>query len=570
MIESVFVQLGLVLIIALIVAAVMKMLKQPIIVGYIIAGILAGPLLFDITGHTEINSVFAELGIAFLLFIVGLHLNPDVIKRLGKVSFVTGLGQVVFTSIITFMIAYFGFNFDAVVSMYIAIAFTLSSTIIIMKLLSDKNDLETLYGRISTGLLIVQDIVAIFVLILISSIASGALEPEIFITTLMTGIILVVSLTVISKYILPGITEAFAKSSEMLILFALAWCFAVSILFDLFGFSVEIGSLLAGISLAGLPYAYEISSRIKPLRDFFIILFFIILGAQMEFSYLAEFIIPAIVFSLFVIIGNPLIFMALTGAMRFTKRNSFMAGVTTGQISEFSLIIIALGVTVGHLTEPVLAFVTMVGLITMFVSSYFIMHANAIYPAVSKYLKIFERKGKKLDYKKNKGNYDIILFGCDRMGYSLLKTLEKIDNKVLVVDYNPEIIMDLMKRGIPSRYGDIDDPELIGDLKLKKAKMIISTVPDFEANLSLLEKAKKKNKNIIIIMVAQKIDEALELYRQGADYVIMPHFLGAEHASHILKKFKIDKNMFTKKQAKHIKDLVTRKKIGHEHPTTFK
>ena len=570
MIENAFTQLGLVIVIAAVISGLMRILKQPLIIGYIIAGIIVGPLLFNITGETEITSTFAELGIAFLLFIVGLHLNPSVIKRLGKVSFVTGMGQVVFTSIVTFLIAYFGFGFDAVVSLYIGVAFTLSSTIIIMKLLSDKNDLETLYGRITTGLLIVQDIVAVFALIVISSMASGGLQPEIFITTMMTGIILVVSLSVISRYILPGITEAFAQTSELLILFALAWCFAVSILFELFGFSVEIGALLAGITLAGLPYAYEISSRIKPLRDFFVILFFIILGAQMDFAYLSEFMVPALVFSLFIIIGNPLIFMALTGAMRFTKRNSFMAGATTGQISEFSLIMIALGVAVGHLQAPILAFATMVGLITMFVSSYIILHTNSIYPKVSKYLNIFERRGKKLDYKKHKGVYDIVLFGCDRMGFSLLNTVRKINQKVLIIDNNPEVIMNLMKAEIASRYGDIDDPELIDELRLKKVKMIISTVPDFEANMNLLAKAKRRNKHIISIMIAQKIDEALELYRAGADYVIMPHFLGAEHASNIIKKFKIDKTKFTQKQAKHIKELVTRKKIGQEHPTIFK
>ncbi|MBR9682756.1 MAG: sodium:proton exchanger [Candidatus Aenigmarchaeota archaeon] len=570
MIDSIFTQLGLVIIIATIVAAALRILKQPLIIGYIITGILVGPLVFNITGETEITSVFAKLGIAFLLFIVGLHLDPDVIKKLGKVSIVTGLGQVVFTSLIGFLIAYVGFGFDAIVSLYIGLTLTMSSTIIIMKLLSDKNDLETLYGKIASGFLIVQDIVAIFILMLISSVASGGFAPEVFITTMMSGIILFVGLLIISKYLLPPIVEHIAKSTELLILFSLSWCLALSILFDTFGFSIEIGALLAGITLAGLPYAYEISSRIKPLRDFFIIMFFIILGSQMQFEYLSEFIVPALIFSLFVFVGNPLIFMVLMGSLGFTKRNSFMAGITTAQISEFSLIIIALGVSVGHLTKPILGFVTMIGIITILGSTYMIMYSNKIYKKLSKHLKIFERKGKKLDFNEHKGKYDIILFGCDRMGFSLLKTLGKLKHKTLVVDYNPDIIMNLMKHEIPSRYGDIDDPELISELKLKNVKMIISTIPAFEANINLLKAAKRRNKKIIMITNAKKIDEALELYREGADYVIMPHFLGAEHASHILKKFKVNKTKFTEKQAKHIKELVTRKKIGQEHPTIFK
>ncbi len=564
---EIFLELSIIIGITVLIAGIMRLLKQPLIIGYILTGIIVGPRLLNIISSTETISIFSHIGIALLLFIVGLSLSPKVTKEVGKVSSITGVGQVIFTSLIGFFICRL-LGFSPIASIYVAIALTFSSTIIIMKLLSDKDDIETLYGRIAIGFLIVQDIIAILILMIISSIPAGFDFTNLVFGTILKGFGLLVILFLVGIYILPKVTKIIAKSQEFLLLFSIGWCLALASLFYYLSFSMEIGALLAGITLSLSPYRYEISSKMTPLRDFFIVLFFILLGSQMGFADISLYIIPIIIFSAFILIGNPLIVMTLMGLLGYTKRNSFLAGLTVAQISEFSLILIALGVKVGHLSNEILSFVTAIGLITIAGSTYMIIYANKIYPYLSKYLGIFERKGKKVDehrYHKD-GIYDIILFGYNRIGYDLLESFKKIKKKFLIVDYNPETIMCLAKEGTDCRYGDASDSELLNELNLSKAKMVYSTIPDFETNLLLINKIRESNKKAIIIVVSHQIDEAIELYDKGASYVIMPHFLGGHHASTLIEKYGLNLSKFLKAKVAHIEHLRKRKEIGHEHP----
>ncbi|MBL7055148.1 cation:proton antiporter [Candidatus Woesearchaeota archaeon] len=564
---SIFIELSIVIIIAVIIAGMMRLLKQPLIIGYILTGIVVSPYFLNIVKSTEAISTFAQIGVALLLFMVGLNLNPRIIKDVGKVSLVTGVGQVIFTSVIGFFIGKL-LGFSTLVSIYVAIALTFSSTIIIMKLLSDKRDLESLYGRISIGFLIVQDLIVIVILMVISSIPAGINFTTLALETVLKGGGLLILLFIIGVYIFPKITRAIAKSQEFLLLFSIGWCFAIATLFYYLNFSIEAGALIAGITLSLSPYHYEISSRMKPLRDFFIVLFFILLGSQMVFTNISQYIIPIVIFSAFILIGNPLIVMILMGLLGYTKRNSFLAGLTVAQISEFSLILIALGVKLGHLTNEILSFVTVIGLITITGSSYMIIYANKIYPYISKYLKIFEKKGSKVDEHKyhEHNSHNIILFGYNRMGYDLLESFKKIKKKFLVVDYNPETIISLAKEGVDCRYGDASDSELLNELNLSKAKMIYSTIPDFDTNLLLINKIRESNKKSIIIVISHQIDEAIELYDKGATYVIMPHFLGGHHSSTLIEKHGLNINKFLKEKTAHIEHLRNRKNMGYEHP----
>ncbi len=564
---SIFVELSIIIIIAVVVTGIMRLLKQPLIIGYILTGIIVSPYFLNIVKSTDAIATFAQIGVALLLFMVGLNLNPRIIKDVGKVSLVTGVGQVIFTSVIGFFIGKL-LGFSTMVSMYVAIALTFSSTIIIMKLLSDKGDLETLYGRISIGFLIVQDLIVIVILMVISSIPAGINFTTLALKTVLKGVGLLILLFIISVYIFPKITKAIAKSQEFLLLFSIGWCFAIATLFYYLNFSIEAGALIAGITLSLSPYHYEISSRMKPLRDFFIILFFILLGSQMVFTNISQYIIPIIIFSAFILIGNPLIVMVLMGLLGYTKRNSFLAGLTVAQISEFSLILIALGVSVGHLTNEILSFVTIIGLITIAGSSYMLIYANKIYSYLSKYLGIFERKGKKVDehrYHKD-GIYDIILFGYNRIGYDILESFKKIKKKFLVIDFDPETIIKLAKEGVDCKYGDANDFELLNELNFSKTKMVVSTIHDLDTNLLLINKIRESNKKAIITVVSHQIDEAMKLYDEGATYVLMPHFLGGYHVSTMIEEYGLNINNFLKEKIAHIKHLRKRKEIGHEHP----
>ena len=561
---EVFVQISIIISIVFVVSLVMRLLRQPLIIGYIISGVIIGPFFLNIISVNETIQLFSDFGIAFLLFIVGLHLSPKVIKEVGKISFITGVGQVLFTSLFGYFIA-LAFGFSPLTSVYIAIALTFSSTIIITKLLSDRGDLDSLYGKISIGFLLVQDFIAILILIIVSSLSSGSNLVSSVGFTILKGVILTALIILISIFVLPKTQKFFARSQELLFVFAITWGLGLASLFYYAGLSLEVGALIAGVVLSVSPYSLEISSKLKPLRDFFLISFFLIIGSNMVLAGFSDIIIPALVFSLFILIGNPLIVMILMGLFGYTKRIGFMAGLTVAQISEFSLILIALGIKVGHLSPEILSFVTFIGLFTIAGSTYMIIYSNSIYSKLSKYLDIFERKGPKKE-SKIKTNYGAILFGYNRIGFGILMALKKLKMKYLVVDFNPDIVQDLKKIKIPCVYGDAYDIDFLDELSLNKVKIVISTIPDFETNVLLVEAVKKVNAKAIIIARAHQIKDALELYEKGANYVLTPHFLGGEYVSKMILDFNIGEEDYKKEKKKHLKMLEEMNKRGKKYP----
>ncbi len=559
-----FIQFGLMILVVLGVSIIMRLLKQPLIIGYILSGILVGPFFLNLIQSSETINVFSEMGIAFLLFIVGLHLSPKVLKHVGKISLITGMGQIIFTSLIGYLIGKL-LGFSIITSIYIAIALTFSSTIIIMKLLSDKDALEKLYGKISIGFLLVQDLVAILILIVVSSLASGAGASNILFSTIIRGVFLVAVLIPISYYILPRLSDFFAKSQELLFIFAISWGLGLSLLFLYAGFSIEVGALIAGVMLSISPYSFEISSKLKPLRDFFIISFFIILGSQMAFGDISHLIFPAVIFSLFILIGNPLIVIILMGALGYSKKTGFMAGLTVAQISEFSLILIALGVKIGHLTQEILSFVTMIGLLTIAGSTYLIIYSDAIFKKIRKSLTIFERKRVR-EKEIPKKNYHYILLGYNRIGFSVVKSFSKITRNFLIVDYNPEVVKELQKRGFDAIYGDVDDSEFLEGLRMDKASLIVSTIPEKETNQLILDILGRKKGGPIVLLTGRQIEDAIELYGAGADYVILPHFLGGEYTAKLIREAKSDHRIYQKEKQKELRILRERLEKGQKHP----
>lgn len=565
---DIFVELSKVLIITFFVTAAITALKQPAIIGYILSGILVGPSFLNIIDSATTFSTFSHIGVALLLFFVGLNLSPRVIKDVGKISLITGLGQVIFTTSIGYLIIRL-FGFDSTTSFFMAIALAFSSTIVIMKLLSDKKDLQSLYGRISVGFLIIQDFIAIFILLGISALANHTNITTFAVESILKGAIALTFLYLFSAHILPKVTRFVAKSQEFLLLFSITWCFIVATAFHYLEFSIEAGALLAGIALSMSPYHFEISSKLKPLRDFFLIIFFVMLGSQMIFTNILENMVVIILLSLFVLIGNPIIVMILMGSLGYTKRNSFLAGLTVAQISEFSFILISIGITAGKLSRDILSIVTAIGLITFAGSTYIIIYSNQIYSKISKYLKIFEKKGEKVDEHRyhEETDHDIILFGYNRIGYDILESLKKIKKKFLVIDYDPETIIKLSKNGYDCMYGDANDDELLNEINFKKAKMVISTIPEIDTNILIIKKIKDQSQNTIISMVSQQIEEAERLYEEGATYVIMPHFLGGKHFSTMIENNQLSMENFLEEKIKHIEHLEKRKAVGHKHPT---
>ena len=465
-----FIEISIIIGLASVLGIVASKLKQPPILGFIFAGVILGPIL-SLNLHTDSLELFSKIGISFLLFVVGLELNLKELKNMGKIALTTGIGQIVFASITGFLIAEL-LHFDFVASIYIGLAMTFSSTIIIVKLLSQKKELDSLHGKISIGFLLVQDIVAIIVLICISTFGNidGKLfSVELFIMALK-AMYVIAGVLIFVKIILPFVLKLVHKDHETLFIFVISYALLVAALVGSpwIGFSLEIGALIAGISLAQFYEHLQIESWMKPLRDFFLVIFFVLLGLSISITSIGEVIVPAIIFSLFVLIVNPLLMMIIMSIFGYHKRVSFFTSLSVGQISEFSLLLISLGVSKGILSNNVLALVTIVGAITMTVSSQMILYNDFIYEKLKGPLSFF-RFRKKLIYDnvgKSQHVDHIILLGIDGIGKNILESLLKKNEKMLVVDYNPENVEEMIRRNIPVYYGDIRDVDLFETMNI--------------------------------------------------------------------------------------------------------
>ncbi len=532
--DYIFYEIAALLVLAAAVGFAGLMLRQPLIVSFIAVGIIAGPSVLDIARSDEHIDLLAELGIALLLFLVGLKLDLGLVRTLGPVALVTGLGQVAFTTAFGFLIG-LALGLDVTTSIYVAIALTFSSTIIIVKLLSDKREIDSLHGRIALGFLIVQDLVVVFAMIVLSAIGVGAAGDAALTDVLWVfgyGLIMLVAVGLFIRFLATPLVERLARAPELLVSFAIGWAALLAALGHYFGFGKELGGLLAGVSLASTPFREAIAARLASLRDFLLLFFFIALGASLDLSVLGDNVFPALVFSLFVLIGNPLIVLALMGAMGYRKRTGFLAGLTVAQISEFSLIFMAMGVAIGHVSPDSLGLVTLVGLVTIAASTYMITWSHQIYAVVEPVLSPFERRsaGAKEDAFAPRGaGYDALVFGMGRYGSQIAKELSNAGLVVLGVDFDPVTVKRARERGFEVVFGDATDPEFLAHLPLAGARVAVSAVPEHDTGLThddprrgFVRSLKDLGFSGRIAVAAHSEDAAEGLRAAGADIVLLP------------------------------------------------
>jgi len=562
---NLFFDLGLMLIIATIFAYLAKMLKQPLMPAYILTGVIIGPLLGVIT-NTALITTMSEIGIAFLLFIVGLEIDLKKLKNVGIVASLGGMTQILILFSFGFILAMF-LGFIRLESAYIGIIIAFSSTMVVIKLLSDKKELDTLHGRIVVGILLIEDFFIILTLSVLATLNKFSIGILFF--SLIRGLAVVAIALLASRCVFPSIFRYAAKSPELLFTLAVSVCFLFSILFNYAGFSIVIGAFVAGVTLANLPYNIEIISRVKPLRDFFAIIFFISLGMTLLLSSINFIIKPLTILIIFILFFKPLITLFLCSFFGYKVRTSFQAAISLPQISEFSLIIAMQGLMLGHIGKSIFSLTVLLAIITMTMTSYFIKYEDKIYSKIKNSIKFFNRfteSEEELGYKTRRKRNHVILCGYNRIGYSIAKTLKKLKRNLVVVDFNPEVIKGLIKQKIDCMYGDVGDIEVLERLNLKHASMIVSTVPTKNDNILLIRKVKDVNKKALIFVTASEVEEALNLYDEGADYVILPHFLGGEHVSILIEEFTGNINKIIETKFNHIKELKERHVLGHEHP----
>ena len=543
--DSVFAQIAALLMLAAAVGFIGNLLRQPLIVSFIAVGILAGPSVLNLVHAEQEIELLAELGIALLLFLVGLKLDMNLIRSLGTVSLTTGLGQVAFTSAFGYLIG-LALGFSSLESLYIAIALTFSSTIIIVKLLSDKREIDSLHGQVALGFLIVQDLVVVLAMIVLSAIGIGATDDASLTgvaTVLGAGLALVAFVVIFANYIADPLVERMAQAPELLISFSIALAALFAAAGDFAGFGKELGGLMAGVALASTRFREAIASRLAPLRDFLLLFFFIALGSRLQLDQLGSNLFGALVFSVFVLVGNPLIVLAIMGAMGFRKRTGLLAGLTVAQISEFSLIFIAMGVTIGHLREDSLGLVTLVGMITIALSTYMITYSHKLYAIFEPFLGVFERRHPAREPEGDPivGRYDTVIFGLGRFGTAIGLRLNERELRVLGIDFNPAAVRRWRQLGLDAEFGDATDPEFVAGMDLSKVKWMVSTAPEqsvgvvgADANLALLHGLKSAGfAGKIAVTLRHDMDPEV-LKSAGADLVLEPFQDAADQAVELL------------------------------------
>jgi Kef-type K+ transport system membrane component KefB len=521
-------------------------LRQPMVVSFIAVGILSGPSVLNIVNEDQNIDTLAELGIAVLLFLVGLKLDLKLISTLGRVAVATGLGQVLFTSVFGFLIG-IGLGFDMITSLYVAVALTFSSTIIIVKLLSDKKEADSLHGRIAIGFLIVQDLFVVLAMMVLSIFGIGAESGSgvwaQLLYVIVAAMVMLGMAWLFIQYAADRLMSQVAKSSELLLVFSVAWAAFLAVVAHEAGLSKELGGLVAGVSLASTPYRESIVSRLSSLRDFLLLFFFISLGSKLELSLLGNQLSAAMIFSAFVLIGNPLIVMIILGYMGYRKRTGFLAGLTVAQISEFSLIFIAMGVSIGHIHEDSLGLTTLVGLITIALSVYMITYSQALYRLFDPYLGIFERghpsreESVSEQLPKDSRNYDVIVVGFGRFGSAIVNKLLQYNKRVLAIDFNPDVIRRKHPSGLKVLYGDACDQDFFSHLALDQVKWVISAMPQHDMGLThedprivLIQSLRSQGYNGHIAVTSHHDSEDELLRHKGADLIFKPFADAASEA----------------------------------------
>jgi Kef-type K+ transport system membrane component KefB/voltage-gated potassium channel Kch len=569
--DTVFSGLSLIIVIGAAIALLMRLINQPLIIGHILTGIIVGPAVFHVAKSPDTLALFSDLGIALLLFIIGLGLNPQILREVSKTATYVGVIQVGVITALGWAVGR-ALGLGSTPAAFLGVSLAISSTIIILKMLSDKREQSRLYGKIAISVSLVQDLIAIALVVVTSAGNTKTLAVGTSLTLAVKGGALAFLIYFVSNRLLPRFHRLVADSQEFLFLFAIAWGLGSAALFQKIGLSSEIGALLAGICLATQAYAQEIAARLRPLRDFFVIVFFIALGANLNLHHIGPKLSVILVSALIVIIAKPLVSMAVLGYLGYTKRTSFKASVALAQVSEFSIVLVLLAEKRGLIDSSLVTAITFIALCSIAASSYLIIFSDRIFGWLEKFLGIFERRETHGETALPR-NYELVLFGYQKGGHEFVKAFRQLSKDFVVIDYDPEVIDVLEQRKIHHIYGDATDVELLEEANVAKARLIVSTITDFQANTFLLDFLKRKRSDAVVIAQADNPKQAGRLYDEGASYVILPHFIGGEKIGAFVKNSGLSKSNFKKIREQHIRYLkrqhgieqrkAKRKKLGH-------
>jgi Kef-type K+ transport system membrane component KefB/voltage-gated potassium channel Kch len=514
--------------------------RQPLVVPFIAVGVLAGPGALGILSTTALIETLSEISIAVLLFLVGMKLDISLVRSLGRVAVIAGVGQVLLTSLFGTAIA-LALGLAPPTALFLGVAISFSSTIIVVKLLSDKLEIDALHGKIALGILIVQDLAVVVGMVALSALGLGgdADGDGGLLRLALGGAALVIGTILVARYAAEPVLRFVTRSPELMVVFAVGWAVALAAAADAAGLGKEIGGLLAGVALASTTFREALGSRLAGLRDFLLLFFFVHLGATLDLSSLGAQVLPALVLSGFVLVGKPLIVLTITGFLGYRSRTGFLAGITLAQISEFSLIFTAFGIAQGLVAPETMGLVTLTGLITIAVSAYLIAFSHRLYAALAPWLAMFERNPHRDDGDDGAdGGFDYIVFGLGRYGCRIGEELTASGQRVLGIDFDPAALDAWRALGHPGHFGDVTDPAFAAHLPLNGVSGVISAVPrargpltESDPQLALLHGLRAAGFDRTVAVTVHHAHEATSYLDQGADIVLTPFHDAANRAA---------------------------------------
>jgi Kef-type K+ transport system membrane component KefB len=542
--------IGMAIVAATIAALLARALRQPLILGYLVAGVVVGPAMgFGLVKNRESIEIISEIGLILLLFIIGLEMDLQKLVSAGRSLVLAGVLQ--FPICVALGLAFAlalgiplgGGWFDAA---YAAVAMALSSTMIVVKLLYDKHELMTLPGRLTLGVLVFQDVWAILIL----AIQPNLLDPStgVLVSSLFKGALLVAVSLAASRYLLPALFAFIARVPELLLVTALAWCFLVTGIASNLGLSREMGALIAGIVMSTFPYNLDVIAKVITIRDFFVTLFFVALGMQIPVPTPWVLSVAAAA-SLFLMATRFLTVFPILYATRCGLRTSLLPAINLSQMSEFSLVIASLGLTLGHIEARTVAVLTFVFVITSVASTYMITFNHELQAWLGR---LVRRAGvyddEEMDTLPGTSPARIVFLGFYRDASSIVHQFEieargspggALLGHVLVIDFNPQVLEELQRRGIRSLYGDVSNMDTLEHASVQYARIVVCTLTDSilkgTNNARLLKQLQRLCPNSALVVASETIEGALALYQEGAGFVYIPRIHSAYHMAEILR-----------------------------------
>ena len=524
-------------------------LRQPLLLAYLLAGVLIGPQIgFGLVSDEASIETVSEIGLILLLFIIGLELDLKKLLAAGRPVLVTGILQ--FPLCVALGLAFFlpfGFRMSGgdFGLLYLAVCLAISSTMIVVKLLYDKFELDTLPGRITLGVLIFQDVWAIVVL----GIQPNLLDPQFgkLLGSLVSGALLVAATLVISKTVLPRLFRAVAKLPELVLIGSLAWCFIVCAAANAAGLSREMGALIAGVAISTFPYNLDVVAKVISIRDFFVTLFFVALGMRIPMP-TVELIGMALLASAFLVASRFVVVFPILRALRQGHRASLLPAINLAQMSEFAMVIAAIGLGYQHIDQKTVSLLIFVFAFTSVASTYMIGYSHPLQERLSGWLVSAGIKdldeGAPVATAPGAVSKDVVLLGFFTEASALVHEYEMARHpmlgRLLVIDFNPDVHAELKRRGIACKYGDVASMQTLHHAEVHDAKLVVSTIPDTilkgTSNLRLLQQARRLCPHASVVVTANRTAAALELYDAGADFVFVPRLQSAAQMAKILEE----------------------------------